>query len=145
MALPNFAVTSDSELEDAARDKTSYDDAADELPGSHDTDSQMQGIIEDAKRVLYMKTGSDQWYSDVAYGQALVALTAMKMKEAVENVNIESYGIADERLSFHNADPEDSQQIQSWSGEVNEGLDESGVEFDKAQNLSLKNTSSYIG
>lgn len=145
MALPSFAVTSDAELEDAARDKTSYDSAADELPGAHDSDSQMQGIIEDAKRVLYMKTGSDQWYSDVAYGQALVALTAMKMKEAVENVNIDRYGIADESLSFHNADPEDSQQIQSWSSEVNEGLDESDIEFDKTQSLTLKNTSSYIG
>lgn len=145
MALPSFAVTSDAELEDAARDKTSYDDTTDELPGSHDADTQMQGLIEDAKRVLYMKTGSDQWYSDVGYGQALVALTAMKMKEAVENVNIESYGIADESLSFHNADPEDSQQIQSWSSEVNEGLNESDVEFEKSQDLGLSNTSSYIG
>jgi hypothetical protein len=144
MALPSFAVTSDSELEAAARDKTSYDDNADELPGAHDS-GQMEGLIEDAKRVLYMKTGSDKWYSDVAYGQALVALTAMKMKEAVENVNIERYGIADETLSFHNADPEDSQQIQSWSSEVNEGLDESGIDFDKSQSLTLSNTSSYVG
>jgi hypothetical protein len=144
MALPSFAVTSDAELVTAARDKTSYDDAADELPGDATT-GQMSGIVDDAKRVLYMKTGSDQWYTDVAYGQALVAMTAMKMKEAVENINIEMYGVGDETLSFSNADPEDSQQIRSWSSEVNEGLNESGIEFDKAQDLSLKNTSSYIG
>lgn len=144
MSLPSFAVTSDQELERYARDKTSYDSNSDELPGDN-TGGQMEGIIDDAKRVLYMKTGSQDWYKDVGYGQALVAMTAMKMKEAVENVNIESYGIGDENLSFHNADPDDSQQIQSWASEVNEGLDESGLIFDKKQNLKLRNTSSYIG
>lgn len=144
MALPSFAVTTDDELETAVRDKTSYDDTTDELPGAHDS-GQFQGILQDAKRVLYMKTGSEQWYSDVGYGQALIAMTALKAKEAVENVNIDSYGIGDESLSFTNADPDDSQQIQSWSDEVNEGLDESDVSFEKEQDFGLRNTSSYIG
>jgi hypothetical protein len=72
-------------------------------------------------------------------------MTAMKAKEAVENINIDSYGIGDESLSFSNADPESSQQIQSWSSEVNEGLAESKVNFTKKQDLQLRNTSSYIG
>lgn len=144
MALPSFAIESDSDLESAVRDKTSYSDTTDELPGDSTT-GQMQGVIEDAKRILYMRTGSEQWYSDVGYGQALVAMTAMKAKEAVENINIQSYGIADETLSFTNADPESSQQIQSWSSEVNEGLKQSEVAFEKDQDIQFSNTSSYIG
>ena len=140
MALPSFAITDDTELESAVRDKTSYSDTSDEWPSS-----QASGNIEDAKRVLYMRTGSDQWYTDVAYGQALVAMAAMKAKEAVENINIASYGIGDETLSFTNADPDSSQQIRSWSSEVNEGLNKSEVAFEKDPDLSFSNTASYIG
>lgn len=140
MALPSFAITDDIELESAVRDKTSYSDTSDEWPSS-----QASGNIEDAKRVLYMRTGSDQWYTDVAYGQALVAMAAMKAKEAVENINIASYGIGDETLSFTNADPDSSQQIQSWSSEVNEGLNKSDVAFENDPDLSFSNTASYIG
>jgi len=139
MALPSFAITDDTELESAVRDKTSYSDTSDEWPSS-----QASGNIEDAKRVLYMRTGSDQWYTDVAYGQALVAMAAMKAKEAVENINIASYGIGDETLSFTNADPDSSQQIQSWSSEVNEGLNKSDVAFENDPDLSFSNTASYI-
>lgn len=148
MALPSFAITGDEELLNAVRDKTSYADATDEWPGSwdgSDITGQAGGNIEDAKRVLYMRTGSDQWYSDVAYGQALVAMSAMKAKEAVENINIQTYGIGDETLSFTNADPDDSQQIQSWSSEVTEALNRSDVSFDNEQDLGFSNTSSYIG
>jgi len=144
MALPSYAVTTDAELETAVRDKTSYDATTDELPGGATT-GQMEGVIQDAKRELHIKTGSDKWYSDMAYGQALVAMTALKAKEAVENVHISSYGIADEALSFRNADPEDSQQIQSWSNEVDSALAKSGVSFSKQQDFGLRNTTSYIG
>lgn len=140
MALPSFAVTDDSELEAAVRDKTSYSDTSDEWPAS-----QASGNIDDAKRILYVRTGSEAWYTDVAYGQALVAMAAMKAKEAVENINIASYGIGDETLSFTNADPDSSQQIRSWSSEVNEALNRSDVNFENEQDLGFKNTSSYIG
>lgn len=144
MTLPPFAIESDADLEEAVRDKTSYANRADELPGTSSS-GQMKGVTDDAKRVLYMRTNSDDWYTDVGYGQALVALTAMKAKEAVENVNIQSYGIGDEAVSFTNADPDDSQQIQSWSAEVDEGLAQSSIEFQDSQSLSLSNTASYIG
>jgi hypothetical protein len=140
MALPTFAVTDDSELQTDVRDLTSYNDSPDELPAT-----QFDGIIRSAKRTLYVKTGSDKWYDDTAYGNALVMMAALKAKEAVENVNIDSYGIADESLSFHNADPDDSQQIRSWSGELNESLEKSDVQFDNEQDLAFSNTSSYIG
>lgn len=150
MALPSFAVESDEELLAAVRDKTSYSDSTDEWPGSYDSANsevtdQAGGNIADAKRILYTRTGSQGWYGDVAFGQALVAMTAMKAKEAVENINIQSYGIGDETLSFTNADPEDSAQLQSWSSEVNEALDKSEASFEHEQDFGLSNTSSYIG
>lgn len=150
MALPPFAVTSDKELETEVRDKTSYNATADELPGGWDSTNneltgQFAGVVRDAKRVLYMRTESDEWYNDVAYGQALVAMTAMKAKEAVENINIESYGIGDENIRFSNADPDDSQQLRSWSSEVNNGIEDSNLSFDKGGSPSLSNTASYIG
>jgi len=138
--MKSFAIETDAELETAIRDKTSYNDSVDEWP----TD-QADGNIEDAKRVLFIRTGSDKWYSDIAYGQALVAMGALKAKEAVENINIASYGIADESLSFSNADPDSSQQIQSWSSEINESLRQSDVNFEDEQDLQMRNTSGYIG
>jgi hypothetical protein len=139
MTLPDFAVTNDDELKHAVRDKTSYDNTPDEWP-----ETQANGNLEDAKRHLYVKTDSTEWYEDVAYGQALVAMTALKAKEAVENVNISSYGIGDETLSFRNADPDDSQQIQAWSDEVSESLAESDVEFETGA-VKFSNTASFIG
>jgi len=145
MSVPSFAVSSDDDLETRVRAKTSYDTTANELPGSVSSDgSQMAEIVNDAKSHLYMKTQSDRWYTDTAYAQALVALTAMKAKEAVENVNISSYGIGDEALSFANADPESSQQIQSWSSEVNDGIANSDLDF-QDNDPGLRNSTSYIG
>lgn len=140
--MPSFDITSDQELEDAARSKTSYD--ADELPGQHDT-GQMEDIIQDAKRHLYAVTGSDQWYSDTAYGQALNALTALKMKEAVENIQISSYGIGNESVAFNTDDPDDSSQIVSWSAELDSMLAESGISFPDRTPRGLKNTGNYVG
>jgi hypothetical protein len=148
MAQPSFAVTDDEELLAAVRGKTSYADSNDEWPGSYssgDITDQAGENVDDAKRLLYVKTGSQQWYDDTAYGQALVAMTALKAKEAVENVNIDSYGIGDETLSFTDADPDDSQQIQAWSSEVNDMLSKAEVQFDHEQDLSFSNTTAYIG
>lgn len=141
MTLPDFALTNDSELKNAVRDATSYDDTQDELPST-----QLDGLVQDAKREMYGRTGSQQWYSDVNYGQALKAWTCITVKSAVENINIESYSIADESISLSNADPEDSQQIQLWMNQVSRALDQAeDAGFERSQDLSFSNTSAYIG
>lgn len=147
---PAFAIADDEDLLAAVRGKTSYKDTPDELPGQWDannsTITQQAGeVVDDAKRNLYMRTGSDKWYTDTGYGQALVAMTALKAKEAVENINIESYGIGDETLRFSNADPESSQQIAAWSREVERALNKANVNFGKKQDNNFQNTSSFIG
>lgn len=140
MALPDFALENDAELRAAVRDATSYDDTTDELPAS-----QLDGLLDDAKRDMYGRTGSENWYTDVNYGQALKSWTCITAKSAVENINIESYDIADESITLSNADPEDSQQIRLWMGQVSRALRDADANFQKSQDLSFSNTSSYIG
>lgn len=140
MTLPDFALENDSELKSAVRDATSYDNTEDELPAS-----QLDGLVDDAKREMYGRTGSQQWYGDVNYGQALQKWTCIVVKAAVENINIESYSIADESISLSNADPDDSQQIQLWMNQVSRALNQAEVEFTNQQDLSFSNTSAYIG
>jgi len=107
--------------------------------------SQLGGLLDDSKRDLYVLTGSDEWYDDIAYGQALKAWTQVLAKSAVENIHIESYSIADETISLSNADPDASQQIQLWMKQVNQSLDKSEAEFPNYEQLTLRNTSSYVG
>jgi hypothetical protein len=141
MTLPDFALETDDELKAAVRDATSYDDTQDELPST-----QLDGLLDDAKREMYGRTGSQQWYTDVNYGQALKAWTCIVVKAAVENINIESYSIADESISLSNADPDDSQQIQLWMNQVSRALDQAeDAGFERSQDLSFSNTSAYIG
>lgn len=140
MPLPDFAITDDSELHDAVRGATSYGDNSDELP-----QSQLESNVDDAKREMYGRTGSEEWYDDVNYGHALKAWTCIVAKAAVENINIESYSIANESITLENASPDDSSQIQLWMNQVSRALDDSDVEFEKKQRLGLKNTASFIG
>lgn len=140
MTLPDFAIENDAELKSAVRDTTSYDSTEDELPAA-----QLDGLLDDAKRKMYGTTGSDQWYEDVNYGQALKSWVAIIAKAAVENININSYSIADESISLSNADPDESQQILVWMEEVSRALRDSEVNFEKSQDLSFSNSSAYIG
>lgn len=140
MALPNFALENDPELKDAVRDTTSYAETNDELPPA-----QLDGLLDDAKREMYGRTGSQDWYTDVNYGQALKSWTCIISKAAVENINIDSYNIADETISLSNADPDDSQQIRVWMNQVSRSLRQSDVQFENSQDLSFSNTSAYIG
>lgn len=139
MAQP-FQLTTDQQLKEAVRDATSYADTQDELP-----DSQLDGNLADAKRDMFIETGSDKWYDDVAYGQALKAWTQVIAKAAVENINIDSYSIADEEISLSNATPEQSQQLMLWTKQSSKALDKSDVDFPNYSQLTLKNTSGYVG
>lgn len=130
--------STDSDLKTAVRAETSYEDTDDQLP-----DSQLTTIIERAKAKVELETGSNQWYSDDGLGFALVAYTCMRAKSAVENVPLSSYSIGDEQVSFIQADPEDSAQLQQWAEDVNTGLEQSSV--DTAIGPTPTNTSDYIG
>jgi hypothetical protein len=66
-------------------------------------------------------------------------------KAAVENINIDSYSIADEEISLSNATPEQSQQIMLWTKQSSKALDKSEVNFPNYSQLTLKNTSGYVG
>lgn len=139
MAKP-FALTDDTELKQAVRDATSYQDTADELPAT-----QLDGLVAKAKRRLYGRTGNDMWYDDINYGRALEAWTCIEVKAAVENIHIESYSIADETISLRNATREQSQQLQLWLSDAKDGIAKSDVAFEDDPDISFANTSAYIG
>jgi len=139
MALPNYAVTDDTDAQEAVRAITTYQDQPDEVP-----QSELQSLLQRAKADLQVKTGSYKWYRDFAYGNALVYHTAILTKAAVENIEIAQYEIGDEVIETRNAET-DSQQLSLWAERVKEGLDNSDLNFDRDPNLNLRNTSSYIG
>lgn len=130
--------TTDSELKTIVRDETSYDNTEDELP-----DTQLDTIVERAKGKVELTTGSNAWYSDDGLGYALAAYTSMRAKAAVENVPLSGYSLGDERVSFSSDDPEASQQLNQWAGDVKDGLEASDA--DEAQGPTPTNTAGYIG
>lgn len=140
MTLPDFAITNDTELKEAVRDSASYDDNQDEIP-----ETQLNGLVDDAKREMYGRTKSDEWYTEVNYGQALKAWTCIVVKAAVENINIDNFSIADEQISLINSDPDSSQQIQLWMNQASRALSNSEIELVEQQDVSFRNTSAYIG
>lgn len=128
----------DSELKNAVRGETSYEDTTDELPSS-----QLDVVVERSKGRMELETGSNNWYSDDGLGFALVAYTSMRAKAAVENIPLSSYNIGDEQVSFEHASPEDSHQLQQWAEDVNVGLNASNA--DSAQGPQLADSAGYIG
>lgn len=130
--------TTDSELKSIVRGETSYDNTSDELP-----DTQLDTIIARAKGKVELTTGTDSWYSDDGLGYALGAYTCMRAKAAVENVPLSGYSLGDERVSFNADDPETSQQLQQWAGDVRDGLGASDA--DSSVGPTPTNSSSFIG
>jgi hypothetical protein len=131
-------IQSDSDLRDAVRAETSYDDTEDELP-----QSQLDTLIDRAKHRVSVETGSEQWYSDDGLGLVLVAYTCMRTKSSMENFAIEEYSLGNQDITTRNADPEDSQQIQQWAEDVRVGLDRSTV--DESPTPKPRNTAHYVG
>lgn len=134
----NFEISSIEELKARVWQATSYEDSPDELP-----ETQLESLIKDAQLKVYLKTGSDQWFTDPGLGLVLFAYTCMRAKAAIENFAIVRYAIGDETVTTRNADPDDSQQIQMWAEDVRDGLNASSV--DMTQRPTLENTSGYIG
>lgn len=130
----------DTELTEAVRGETGYEDNSDEVPSS-----QMDVIVERAKGKLQMRTGVSDgaWYNDDGLAFALVAYTCMRAKAAVENISLGSYTLGQEQVSFDTDDVEDSQQLQQWAGDVADGLAFSDADDDTG-NLP-RNTSDYVG
>lgn len=135
MSLP----TTDTELDSRVRSETGYEDNTDGLPASDLTD-----IRETAKARLSLKTGTAEssLYNTKGLQFALLGLTAIHAKAAVENVVIESYDIGDESVTIRSDDPDDSQQIQTWATWVSEGLSDADA---GGGTQVMSNTSSYIG
>lgn len=138
MADDYNVLDSDAKLKSAVRAETQYGDNSNELP-----DSELETIMENAKRRVYLETGSKAWYTDEGMGLVLLAYTCMRAKSAVENIPIAGYTIGDEQIQTRQANPDDSAQFQQWAEDIRVGLDASDVDSSSRQQIG--NTSSYIG
>lgn len=130
--------TDDTELKTIVRGETSYEDTEDELP-----DLQLDTIVARSKGRLQLKTGSTNWYSDNGLGFALAAYTAMRAKAAVENIPLSGYSLGDTDVQFVDTDPDDSQQLQQWAEDIDEGLENANV--DSGAEPIPANTAGYVG
>ena len=93
MADDYQVINDDASLMDAVRAETQYGDNSNELPASDLTE-----IMKNAKRRVYLETGSKAWYTDEGLGLVLFAYTCMRAKSAVENIPIAGYTIGDEQV-----------------------------------------------
>lgn len=134
-----YIITSDEQLKDRVLSATQYDE--DDFTR---TDTDLDNLIDDAKLKVFVKTGSDAWYTDSGIGMALYAYTCMRAKAAVENISIEGYTLGNETVKMHNATPEQSQQIQQWVDDIADGLG-SSTAVNSAGSTGVINTSGYIG
>lgn len=137
---PAFAITDDATLKERVRTATGYEDSEEEV-----TDTELDTHVSDAKADLYARTDSQTWYDDTAYGQSLKWWTCIIVKAAVENIVIEEYtlGGGAESISYHDADPQSSQQIDMWADAVARNLDNADVENNPSP--SFRNSSNFVG
>lgn len=130
----------DSELRQAVRADTSYDDTSDELP-----QSQLNDIIDQALARLQLETSTNEStiYGDDGLSFALAAYTKMRSKAAVENASLEGYSIGAEDVDFKDVDPEDSAQYQMWAEDVSAGLNATSA--DSSTSLQITDGAGYVG
>jgi hypothetical protein len=109
-----FDVTTDAQLRDAVRVETQYDDA--EL-----STSDLDGIIDSAKRLLALRAEVTDFYGDRGTAVALLGVTCAKAKEAVENSPVRVDNVGPNDVTFRTSDGS-SIQLAEYETMVQEGL-----------------------
>lgn len=125
-----FDITSDSELRDAVRAETQYDEGK-------VSQSDMEDLVDSAKRDLALRTGVTNFdYSDRGVSVALLGLVCAKAKGAVENSPVVVKDLGGQNVTFRASDGE-SLQLEQYERMVQRGLSNSnqtsagvqGIEF----------------
>jgi len=132
----DFDITNDTELRDAVRADTGYDE-------SDLLQNRLESIINRAKQTLYLRTDNSDWFSDSGLGLALFGYSCIRAKASVENIPLDSYNVLDEDVSFDTDSPEDSIQLNQWHQDVQIGLSNSSVSNSTSRLPS--NSADYIG
>lgn len=110
-------ITDDSELRDAVRTETQYDD------GKLTTED-LKGLVKSAKRVMALKADVTSFYDDRGLTVALLGVVCAKAKGAVENqpVRVDNIGAGD--TTFRTSDGS-SLQLAEYEEMTQLGLTES--------------------
>lgn len=93
----DWDVTDDDELKDAVRNETQYDE------GKLSTED-LDGLLDSAKRVLSLKAGVTDFYSDRGLAVALLGVTCAKAKGAVENSPVRVKNVAGQDITLRTPD-----------------------------------------
>ena len=127
-----FDIQGDSDLRDAVRTETQYDDA-------DISTSDLDGLIDSAKRLLALRTDATSFYDDRGLAVALLGVTCGKAKGAVENepVRVENIGPLD--VTFRTTDGS-SLQVEQYAEMTQMGLSHAASVDDAVQGIELTNT-----
>lgn len=137
--MSTFEISSDAEVKHKVRALTGYEDSDDELP-----EPTLDALLDISKSRLSTKAGSQAWYTDPSLGQALLGVTAILAKSSVENYSVDSWTIGEESINVSGSGDDSDAQFSHWNQLVVEGL-KSSNNADTEHNLSVSNTSEYIG
>ena len=127
----SWDITSDSDLKNAVRSLTQYDDA--EL-----STSELDELIKGSKRILALKAGVKDFYQDRGLAVALLGTLAARSKAAVENSPLQVKDVSGQNVTFRTSDG-DSLQVAQYEEMTRLGLSESTKTDDAIQNITFTN------
>jgi hypothetical protein len=130
----NWDITTDSELKSAVRTETQYDTG--KL-----SDSDLDGLVDSAKRVLAIKADVTSFYDDRGLAVALLGVTCAKAKGAVENSPVVTKNLAGGDVTFRTSDGS-SLQLAQYEAMTSEGL--SSSDSTDAGPQSIRFTNDYF-
>jgi hypothetical protein len=134
MTTESWDITDDSELKEAVRAETQYDD-------SKISPSDLSDLVASAKRELALKAGVSSFYDDRGITVALQGVVMAKGKGAVENSPVVTKNLAGQDVTFRSSDGS-SLQLSQYERMVEEALTNSGVEDAGAHGIEI--TSTYM-
>jgi len=128
----SWDISDDSELRTAVRDETDYDSDTIEK-------TQLDGLIDSAKRILALKAGVTDFYQDRGLAVALLGTTAAKAKASVENSPVQMKNVGPHDVTFRTPDGS-SLQIAQYEDMTQTGLAQSSATSAGTKGLRLTNT-----
>jgi len=144
--MASYDITTDDELTTRVRALSQYADDPQELPSG-----ELSTLVADAKREIHLRTDSNKWYDDASgtlqdrgLTQALLGLTLVKAKNAVENYSVSAWDVLGQTINVTGVADTDASQFEKWIGMMDEGLAKSS-QTDEGDIPTNINSTSYIG
>jgi len=127
-----FDITTDTELREAARTETQYDEA-------HISEDDLKGLVASGKRLLALRADVTEFYGDRGLAVALLGVVCAKVKGAVENSPVRVDNVGPNDVTFRTSDGS-SIQLAEYEDMVQQGLANANGVDDAVQGIELTNT-----